>query len=164
MHKQHLDHHELVSSLGRILHAGRKRFSFAGTKDKRARTTQRARVSFATPSALAGAVRRAGFRDREREVVAVGDFRYVREELKLGDLAGNRFELVLRNVAEADVPSVDAAFRALRESGFVNYFGLQRFGTTAIKCDLDTAVFCRQAEEQSSFFASQDVRRGPGPD
>ena len=47
--------------------------------------------------------------------------------MKLGDLGGNRFEIVLRDV-RASPEVVEAAVSAVRESGFINYFGLQRFG------------------------------------
>ena len=68
--------------------------------------------------------------------------RYVEEPLQLGDLAGNRFEIVLRHVD--DVSAVAPAARALAERGFVNYFGLQRFGTTGVRtCDVGLALIKR---------------------
>jgi tRNA pseudouridine13 synthase len=51
----------------------------------------------------------------------------VKEPIRLGDLQGNRFEIVLRDVRVAP-EVVNAAAEAVRQSGFVNYFGLQRFG------------------------------------
>jgi tRNA pseudouridine13 synthase len=60
-------------------------------------------------------------------VVRVGSFAWVDRELKLGDLRGNRFDIVLRNLQD-DNASVEAAATALRDHGFINYFGTQRFG------------------------------------
>ena len=51
----------------------------------------------------------------------------VKEPLRLGDLSGNRFEIVLRDV-KCSPTIVEAAVTALQTSGFINYFGLQRFG------------------------------------
>ena len=39
-------------------------------------------------------------------------------------------ELIIRNVSAEDTV-VDEAVRALKQSGFINYFGMQRFGTAA---------------------------------
>ena len=42
-------------------------------------------------------------------------------------LAGNHFTIVLRDV-RAEPAALETALAALRARGFVNYFGLQRFG------------------------------------
>ncbi len=44
-----------------------------------------------------------------------------------------RFEVILRNVEQVEGPAaVEAAAEELRCSGFINYFGLQRFGSGAV--------------------------------
>lgn len=43
-----------------------------------------------------------------------------------------RFELVLRAIKAESATEVAAAVDALRLSGFINYYGLQRFGTGAV--------------------------------
>jgi len=72
-------------------------------------------------------------------------FRYVKDGLYLGDLTGNSFTIALRysihhqqiklhvlhrNVTAED-SIVDGAVQTLKQSGFINYFGMQRFGTAA---------------------------------
>ena len=52
----------------------------------------------------------------------------MKQHLCLGDLTGNRFTLTLRNIT-ADKGVVEAALGSLKNKGFINYFGLQRFGT-----------------------------------
>lgn len=47
--------------------------------------------------------------------------------MTLGNSLGNRFEIVLREIS-ASQSSIDEACVTLRENGFINYFGLQRFG------------------------------------
>ena len=49
------------------------------------------------------------------------------KKLPRGALAGNRFELVLRDV-HGDHGAIDARLRAIAEQGVPNYFGEQRFG------------------------------------
>ncbi len=43
-------------------------------------------------------------------------------------MAGNRFSVVLRSVRREEAPLVAAACERVKSQGFVNYFGLQRFG------------------------------------
>ena len=65
------------------------------------------------------------------ESIVVGDdLTYDEEPLRLGALAGNRFTIVLRD-ATCSAADLEAAAAALGEAGFVNYFGLQRFGSNA---------------------------------
>jgi tRNA pseudouridine13 synthase len=51
----------------------------------------------------------------------------VKEPLQLGKLRGNRFEIVLREVS-CEAGLVESSCKALSERGFINYYGLQRFG------------------------------------
>lgn len=72
-------------------------------------------------------------------VIKLGNFSYG-EEVKLGGLSGNRFDIVLRNVDIGDDGAdeamrkqlvqarLEAAGEALQTNGFVNFFGMQRFG------------------------------------
>jgi tRNA pseudouridine13 synthase len=53
------------------------------------------------------------------------------EKITLGHLTGNRFKIVLRNTSTT-ADNLTRATESLNESGFINYFGMQRFGTTSI--------------------------------
>ncbi|VDP64183.1 unnamed protein product [Schistosoma mattheei] len=57
----------------------------------------------------------------------LGNFSYVSSPLFLGDLDGNQFVVVLRSVC-APRSVVETAVGAWKNTGFVNYYGLQRFG------------------------------------
>ena len=65
-----------------------------------------------------------------------GSYQYVPLPLRLGNLSGNEFVVTVRDVAVATpVPGgvgvegvVEAGAVRVRERGFVNYFGPQRFG------------------------------------
>ena len=62
--------------------------------------------------------------------VFIGNFSYEKESLELGDLKGNHFTIALRNIQDPkDV--IEKALENLRDHGFINYFGQQRFGTEA---------------------------------
>lgn len=46
----------------------------------------------------------------------------------MGDLSGNRFKIVLRELSETNDDTIKQGLESLKKSGFINYFGLQRFG------------------------------------
>ncbi|KAK0045695.1 pseudouridylate synthase 7 [Biomphalaria pfeifferi] len=99
-------------------------FQYAGTKDKRAKTSQEVTANRIHPKKLA-------FLNKMLRNMAVGNFRYVKEPLKLGQLSGNEFTIVLRNV-QASSEKVDTVLASLKSEGFINYYGMQRFGTTSV--------------------------------
>lgn len=109
--------------------------SHAGTKDKRGITSQRVRVLGIPLQRLAG-LNKVYMKYQGRQHMALGNFEIMKgvanQKLGLGDLAGNRFTLALREIEmkdEAALENIDRAVASVRERGFVNYFGLQRFGT-----------------------------------
>ncbi|GIQ84160.1 pseudouridine synthase, TruD, partial [Kipferlia bialata] len=62
----------------------------------------------------------------------VGNFTFSDKPLSLGDSDGNRFGIVLRSITPGKVNEILANIQSIRETGFVNYFGLQRFGTSEL--------------------------------
>ena len=146
-----------ISLLTKLLRVSHKSFAVAGTKDKRGVTVQQVESMRACTSSvtwpqlcLAPQLTQGHRRDGDSQVTAfkldparlaalnprlrsmrVGNFEFAADRLRLGDLQGNRFELVLRAVQGASAEAVAAAAKGLRTSGFVNYYGLQRFGTGA---------------------------------
>ncbi|KAH6644652.1 pseudouridine synthase [Boeremia exigua] len=141
LYKENKDTMEVVGFLGSKLNSGAKAFAFAGTKDRRACTVQRLCVKRQT------AERIAGF-NRSLFNAAVGDFEYRTNDLKLGDLKGNEFTITLRdckfqnedgmNDVQRQVFANDVVGKAIRdfsEKGFINYYGLQRFGSFAASTD-----------------------------
>jgi tRNA pseudouridine13 synthase len=81
----------------------------------------------------------------------VGDFEYVKEQAGLGALTGNRFEIVLRSLNKTK-SEIALACKALEQSGFINYYGLQRFGKGGAKShDVGRAIF------KSDFKACVDM-------
>ncbi|PSC67745.1 multisubstrate pseudouridine synthase 7 [Micractinium conductrix] len=123
--KENMDSQQALSSLSKLLRCGHKVFSVAGTKDKRGVTVQQVTAFKVDPGRLAGLNRRLrGMR--------LGNFEFAADQLHLGDLRGNRFELVLRGVEAASADAVAEAAKGLRDTGFVNYYGLQRFGTGGV--------------------------------
>ena len=153
MHKENQDTIAAVGAISKRLGIKDRNFTYAGTKDKRAVTSQFVTLWKTTEEKLARV-------NNARLNIWVGDCSYVDEPLRLGHLAGNRFGIVLRYLRlavdgvkhedTAAAAAADGAGNASGESdaavragvgaaaeqwaagGFVNYFGLQRFGSGSV--------------------------------
>ena len=113
----------LVRMMSRSMGISRERIGFAGTKDKRAVTTQL--MSFEAPTESLSKV--------DLKDITFSNAYRSRRGIQIGDLIGNSFEITVRGCdASADISStiesVSSDIKAL--SGFPNYFGVQRFGTS----------------------------------
>ena len=92
--------------------------SYAGLKDKRAVTVQRMSAPYRAASGLG---------TLELSNIEIRDIEPSRQLVQIGDLLGNRFTILLRDL---DV-SLDKALEVAEEvqtSPLLNYFGIQRFG------------------------------------
>ncbi|XP_022296061.2 pseudouridylate synthase 7 homolog [Crassostrea virginica] len=124
LYKENMDTIEAIYKLSKFFHINKNMFQFAGTKDKRAFTSQDVTVYRVKAERLASA-------NRHLYQIRLGNFRYVDRPLKLGQLSGNRFTIVLREVTGSE-EVINTALESLKTHGFINYFGMQRFGTTSI--------------------------------
>ncbi|KAA3677075.1 tRNA pseudouridine13 synthase, partial [Paragonimus westermani] len=123
LYKEGKDTISAIQTLGRYLRVSPGCFGYAGTKDKRAITAQFVTVKDVDSEKLASL-------NRQLHGMVVGNFSYVPRPLFLGDLDGNQFTVVLRSVS-ASASSIDASIDSWKSNGFINYFGLQRFGHSA---------------------------------
>uniref|UniRef100_A0A6N2KU39 TRUD domain-containing protein n=1 Tax=Salix viminalis TaxID=40686 RepID=A0A6N2KU39_SALVM len=136
LYKENKDTQEALGIIGKMLGIQSKSFGFAGTKDKRAVSTQRVTVFKQQASRL------AALNDRLIGI-KVGNFCHVKEGLLLGKLLGNRFTVTLRGVIADSEDTIKAAADSLGRHGFINYFGLQRFGTGSVPTHLIGAALLR---------------------
>lgn len=121
LHKQNCTTVDAIARLSRVCNINSKVFTFAGTKDKRAITSQYVTVCRVLPEKLQTA-------DSQLEPsIHIGNFSFVNDRLELGALKGNRFRVVLRDIQ--DEPAMTQSLERVRDGGFINYFGMQRFGT-----------------------------------
>ncbi|KAF5274877.1 hypothetical protein FQA39_LY07059 [Lamprigera yunnana] len=96
-------------------------FTYAGVKDKRAKTTQWFCIKKVDPVKLL-------YRTRHLRNIHLGNISFHDKPLKLGQLKGNRFQIALRNVTATEA-TINRALESLKTNGFINYYGLQRFGS-----------------------------------
>ncbi|KAK4575047.1 multisubstrate pseudouridine synthase 7 [Recurvomyces mirabilis] len=135
LHKENKDTMEALGFIGSQLKIPAKNFEFAGTKDRRGVTVQKVAVFRVRAERIASLNRLArGWR--------IGGFEYKKHGLGLGDLTGNEFGLTLRDLRvpgdegldvaarlELAKTSVGEAAESFKSKGFLNYYGLQRFGS-----------------------------------
>jgi tRNA pseudouridine13 synthase len=99
-----------------------KLLSYAGTKDKRAITLQRIALHRGRAEQV------AKLNDRLRGM-QVGDYKYEQKGLSLADSKGNHFRIALRDVQPQNADLIYDRLEKIKEKGFINYYGMQRFGT-----------------------------------
>ena len=108
-----------VKEIAKRLGISHRRIGWAGTKDKNAKTTQLISLFKVSPEEIAA----FSLKDITLEVVGSAN-----AQLSLGDLLGNRFDLVIRGAEGEDLEGRVAAVTTAAAEAFPNYFGLQRFG------------------------------------
>uniref|UniRef100_UPI00398ED770 pseudouridylate synthase 7 homolog isoform X2 n=1 Tax=Pristiophorus japonicus TaxID=55135 RepID=UPI00398ED770 len=124
LYKENKDTMDAINVLSKFLRVKPNIFSYMGTKDKRAITVQEIAVVKIT-------AQRLSHLNKCLMNFKLGNFSYKKYPLKLGELQGNHFTVVLRNITGSN-EQVEQAMTSLRDIGFINYYGMQRFGTTAV--------------------------------
>lgn len=120
LHKENIDTLQAIADLSHQLRMKPASFAYAGTKDKRAKTSQWISARKLEPVKIVRAASKC-------QGVRVGNFKFIKEGLRLGNLKGNRFRIALRSI-KGDQDEIVKSLESLREFGFINYYGLQRFG------------------------------------
>ncbi len=105
----------LAREIKRALGISRKRISYAGTKDRVAITSQLMSIENVSVEEL------LGVKIRDTRIVPVG---YSEQKLRLGDLLGNRFEILLAKDLDYEAHEQFKSFLMMP-----NLFGGQRFGS-----------------------------------
>jgi len=144
--KQNAEMQQVLGLLATILHMNQEGFVVSGTKDKRGVSTQEVSVHKVSPDRLLQAVAQLN-KQYSKFQVGVGNFRFATHPLFLGSHKGNHFQITIRNVlvklnndrmaapgreegARTEAMSiVEKRIGDWSELGFLNYFGMQRFGS-----------------------------------
>jgi tRNA pseudouridine13 synthase len=120
--KTGLSAEQLTSHLARSLRVAHQDIGMAGMKDRQAVTRQMVSVPVRCEPLL------ASFQHEQIRILAVQRHRH---KLRTGHLRGNRFSILVRNVADQALEKALAIAAQLEKTGVPNYFGEQRFGRDA---------------------------------
>ena len=124
LYKENVDTMEAINIISKRLKIKPDRLGYAGTKDRRAKTSQRVSIFQMSPQNLFNSTKYCN-------EIHLGNFRFEKDRIVLGKLNGNQFHTVLREV-KGDDDQIDSSIDLLKSKGFVNYYGMQRFGTTSV--------------------------------
>ncbi len=123
--KENWDTHNVINEISRRLRVSRNRIGFAGTKDKVAVTTQK--ISIWGEDIAETELERLKIADVSLKLIGRSN-----KAVSLGDLHGNEFEIVVRDIegSKEEIKRKIAAITAEieNEGGVPNFFGVQRFG------------------------------------
>ncbi|NXF40566.1 PUS7L protein, partial [Nyctibius bracteatus] len=130
LQKENLETLEAIGFLAAELGVLPSDFSYTGIKDKKAITYQPMVVKKVTPERL----KEIGSK-MEKKGVRIHNIHPACQHLRLGQLKGNHFDIVVRDLkhhihdSSADLRErISEAMENVKTKGFVNYYGPQRFG------------------------------------
>lgn len=127
MQKKNMEIMQAINFIARALKRSTKSLGYAGNKDKRGITTQLISIYSTLPEEVLNMSQKP-FWDRR---ILVDNFFFAQNALKLGQLRGNQFCVALRFV-KGNKDSVTNRIESLKKNGFLNYYGMQRFGCSCI--------------------------------
>ncbi|KAK8844588.1 hypothetical protein IAR55_006435 [Kwoniella newhampshirensis] len=174
LHKSNRETMDALNHLGRLFNASPKDLTVCGTKDKRAVTVQRVclrrngRNLQAVWKAANGV--RQGWKDEAKALgergdrgVRIGDLSYDDRYLELGMLKGNQFVITLRNVQAESKEEIDKTLTSVRDRGFINFYGMQRFGTSSMPTHI-TGLMILRSKWSQAVDSLLGLREGEHPD
>jgi len=111
----------LIREISNYLHISRQRIGFAGTKDKRAKTSQLMSFYKVPVEKLS----EVNIKDVEIKNIYSSN-----KPVNIGNLIGNKFEIIVRNIdKKINLYYVKKISDNINEiGGFPNFYGIQRFG------------------------------------
>ncbi|CAF2479447.1 unnamed protein product [Rotaria sp. Silwood2] len=125
LYKENRDTMDAIQSIAALLNMNTSLFQYAGIKDKRGKTCQEVTIHKVLPNKFKNINQRL-------PSVKVGNFQLCQTPLRLGQLQGNRFEIFIRNISIVSNENISIYVNNWIEKGFINYFGLQRFGSRTL--------------------------------
>ncbi|KAI1212931.1 pseudouridine synthase [Annulohypoxylon truncatum] len=138
LYKENRDTIEAINQIARFLNLKPAFFGTAGTKDRRAVTSQRVSIRRRNPQSMTSL-------NAKLYGVKIGDFTFENYPIHLGQHRGNEFVIVLKNChfngtenltfeQKLDIANttITSALEQVNQNGFINYYGTQRFGTHRI--------------------------------
>lgn len=119
--KTNWDQHRAIKAIASGLGISHQRIGFAGTKDKRAITTQYISLYKITPDEI---------ENLKIPDISLSPLGYTQHPIELGNLTENVFFIRIRKVSDKSLFSVMDSFHDNIAMGIPNYVGYQRFGVT----------------------------------
>jgi tRNA pseudouridine13 synthase len=136
LEKQGVDTFDAIRRIAQRLRISLFEIGYAGLKDKHALARQY--VSIPTKYNVQGL---------KMDSVVLTLVGYSRKKIKIGDLAGNRFTIVVRDVKESELADISQRAETIVTSGVPNYFDSQRFGSVIDRIFIGKEVVLKNYEK-----------------
>jgi tRNA pseudouridine13 synthase len=144
--KRGLTTFDLLQRLARALKVPEREIGYAGLKDARATTRQTVSVTGVRPEQAL---------ELQIEGVRILEARFHRNKLRLGHLAGNRFEIRIRGVRERGLETALDVLHVLEQVGVPNRFGEQRYGALGTSHRIGAALLRRDYPEAARLVVGE---------
>ncbi len=136
LEKQEVDTFDAVRRIAQRLHISLFEIGYAGLKDKHALARQY--ISIPT---------KYNVQALKMDSIVLTLVGYRRKKIKIGDLAGNRFTITVRDIGEKELDDISSKAAEIPLSGVPNYFDSQRFGSVINKIFIGKEVVLKNYEQ-----------------
>ncbi|ANQ06018.1 Uncharacterized protein PCOAH_00002480 [Plasmodium coatneyi] len=127
LYKVNKDTQEAIREISKSTNIPIKDFYYAGFKDKRSVSTQIISTSMMHIHKIRNLMRNGHTNNGKMKKIQICSLEKVHKRVELGAHSGNRFVVVLRNVQRHE-DYLRHKLEQIKKHGFINYFGMQRFG------------------------------------
>jgi tRNA pseudouridine13 synthase len=141
LQKQEVDTFDAIRRVAQKLHISLFEIGYAGLKDKHA--VARQYISIPT---------HYNVQSLKMDEVVLSFVGYIRKKIKIGDLVGNRFTIVVRDVEDKELADIFARAETISASGMPNYFDSQRFGSVIDNTFIGKDVVLKKYEKAVKQF------------
>nr|XP_053639830.1 pseudouridylate synthase 7 homolog [Cherax quadricarinatus] len=131
LYKENVETVEAINQIAWKARVKPSSFTYAGTKDKRAKTSQLVSIKEVAPQRLWLAT-------KNLRSIHIGNFHFREKPQRLNLQFGNHYRIVLREVDGTDEEILEAV-ESLKTKGFINYYGTQPFGSN---CNFMRGIGC----------------------
>lgn len=152
--KQGLTTHAAIQLIARALGRAPRDIGYAGLKDAHGVTRQTLSLEHIDSSTISALTLP---RIKIVSVTRHGN------KLKLGHLAGNRFEIKVRDAAPGAISTAQAILERLTGRGLPNYFGAQRFGARGDNAAVGLAMVRGDFDEAVALMLGRPTEKDHGP-
>ena len=152
LEKKGIDTYNAIHSIAKKLHIPLSEIGYAGLKDKHALTRQY--ISIPTHYKA---------QNTKIDALNIQLVGYHRKKIKIGDLKGNKFTIIVHDVKNSELDDVFEIAKTISRSGVPNYFDSQRFGSV-IKKEFIAKYVIKEDYEQAvklyltAYFESEPRR------
>ncbi len=150
--KQNITTYEVVRFFCESLKIKEREIGYAGLKDAKAISRQWFSLRLVTEEQ---------FKQCEHPKLKFLQVSLHKNKLRIGHLRGNRFQIVLRDIAASSVEPIQNILKVLEKQGVPNYFGEQRFGRYGDNHLIGKALLQEKYEEAIRIILGASENNAP---